>query len=659
MKKLNLLLLFLTLVLVLVSCNKDEANKIKHTVVVDSAVAPTCTEDGLTEGKHCSVCNEIITPQTVAEKLGHTVVVDSAVVPTCTEDGLTEGKHCSVCNEIIIPQSVINKLGHTVVIDSAVTPTCTKDGLTEGKHCSVCNEIITPRSVINKLSHTVVIDSAVAPTCTKDGLTEGKHCSVCNEIIAPQTVVDKLGHTVVVDSAVVPTCTEDGLTEGKHCSVCKEIITPQSVINKLGHTVVIDSAVTPTCTEDGLTEGKHCSVCKEILALQTTLNKLNHIEIASTCTKWGATYKNTCALCKTKLKKQEFIKPTGHNYVDGKCSLCNKIKIDYSDISLYKSNEGYTYFNTVKNGDDMRDLYDEMERVLTNFHTSPEYASFYKNNEELGDLYTVANFDYSKYNLTLDEAKTVYTVFRKDHPVFYWMSYWLYWNDKTITITTVTKYAKGTARMEYNEMLYDGIEEYAALADGESSEYTIALIYYDAIIKNNSYAYNEKGDPEPAQWAHSVIGDFAHSQMVCEGYTKLFELLLNMHGIKNRHVSGIANGDHSWNLVRMDNNLWYNFDLTWGDTTDNTYKYFCALDSDFTTHTPKPANQLGMYFNYTLPPRATVRFTSDETLELGEVFTTGNSKYALSSSTTVKHISGARPSNGKILYNGKVYSLEN
>lgn len=39
-----------------------------HTVAVDPAVEPTCTETGLTEGQHCSVCQAILTAQATIEK---------------------------------------------------------------------------------------------------------------------------------------------------------------------------------------------------------------------------------------------------------------------------------------------------------------------------------------------------------------------------------------------------------------------------------------------------------------------------------------------------------------------------------------------------------------------------------------------------------------
>ena len=55
-------------------------------------------------------------------------MVDDAVAPTCTESGLTEGKHCSVCNAVIIAQEVIDPLGHDMSESTCAQPGTCKNG---------------------------------------------------------------------------------------------------------------------------------------------------------------------------------------------------------------------------------------------------------------------------------------------------------------------------------------------------------------------------------------------------------------------------------------------------------------------------------------------------------------------------------------------------
>lgn len=52
------------------------------------------------------------TEQKVIPAKGHTIVTDKAVKATCEQSGLTEGTHCSDCNEVIQKQETIAALGH-------------------------------------------------------------------------------------------------------------------------------------------------------------------------------------------------------------------------------------------------------------------------------------------------------------------------------------------------------------------------------------------------------------------------------------------------------------------------------------------------------------------------------------------------------------------
>lgn len=69
-------------------------------------VASTCTQKGKT-GEICKKCGKTRNTKDIEELAPHTPVVDAAVAPTETTDGLTEGSHCGVCGAVLTAQEVI------------------------------------------------------------------------------------------------------------------------------------------------------------------------------------------------------------------------------------------------------------------------------------------------------------------------------------------------------------------------------------------------------------------------------------------------------------------------------------------------------------------------------------------------------------------------
>ena len=107
MKKLVLLTICITVLMLLVSC--EIGNLHTHAYGEwETIKEATCTEDG--QRVRCCSCGESETEVIYAK--GHTEETVEGTPATCTESGLTEGKKCSVCGEVLVKQETVTALGH-------------------------------------------------------------------------------------------------------------------------------------------------------------------------------------------------------------------------------------------------------------------------------------------------------------------------------------------------------------------------------------------------------------------------------------------------------------------------------------------------------------------------------------------------------------------
>ena len=125
--------------------------------VYETVTTPsTCTK----KGSKVSTCTKCGTRKTEELSLAeHTVVIDAAVASTCSKTGLTEGSHCSVCHKVIKSQETVAKKEHK--FETITTKATTTENGSVIRKCSVCGEtehvttIYSPKTVkLAKTSYT-------------------------------------------------------------------------------------------------------------------------------------------------------------------------------------------------------------------------------------------------------------------------------------------------------------------------------------------------------------------------------------------------------------------------------------------------------------------------------------------------------------------------
>ena len=258
---------------------KWEEDVCEHVAVTDAAVEPTCTEKGLTEGKHCSKCGKILTVQTEIDALGHDLETHNGQEATCTEKGWKEYVTCKRegCKHTTYEE--IPALGHT-----GGTATCTEQAT-----CSVCGE-----KYGNTLGHNYgTLIPQTNATCSATGIRSHYKCSSCNKLFA-----DDEHKTEITESDLIIPIDENAHDFGKW-----------------------------TRNDGAETHTRVCSFNNE------------HTETgnchggAATCTEQAV-----CEKCNAK-----YGKALGHNYQNGVCTRCGTERASEGlEYSLNSDGNGYT-----------------------------------------------------------------------------------------------------------------------------------------------------------------------------------------------------------------------------------------------------------------------------------------------------------------------------
>lgn len=177
-------------------------------------------------------------------------------------------------------------------------------------------------------THSYMESVTTAATCTTAGVkTFTCECGDTYTESIPAT-----GHSWN-DGIVTVEPTED--TEGVRtytCTVCGETRTENIPTLDHEHSYV-STVIAPTCTEQGYTE--HVCACgdsyKDTYVAATDHSYISEVITEPTCTTEGVrTY--TCSVCGDTYT--ETIAATGHNYVDGACSVCGAADPDAKIVEI-------------------------------------------------------------------------------------------------------------------------------------------------------------------------------------------------------------------------------------------------------------------------------------------------------------------------------------
>ncbi|MCM1258030.1 MAG: InlB B-repeat-containing protein [Roseburia sp.] len=175
-------------------------------------------------------------------------------------------------------------------------------------------------------------------------------------------------------------------------------------------------------------------------------------------------------------------------------------------------------------------------------------------------------------DLTYEQARQVYQMFRYSKPQYYFLTNSFYKNEaeSKFQLSVFPEFAKGADRAEANEKIKCQIEKMLSEINEETTPLMKEKVAHDLICEKVGYDlyFDTMAKNKFNQTIYSVL---CTDTTVCAGYSQTMMLFMNACGID---CAVMISDSHAWNLVNLEG-TWHYTDLTWDDQQDNwIYTYF-------------------------------------------------------------------------------------
>lgn len=335
-----------------------------------------------------------------------------------------------------------------------------------------------------------------------------------------------------------------------------------------------------------------------------------------------------------------------------------------SFVTSTGSKYGYKFLAKETKGAKRQQFYNDVYDMCVKFwnqtidHSSQTYTS-----SQGTKFYVIQKINFKKYDLTLQEAVSTYSVVKHDNPSFYFLpttvaysGSWFNYTDLCPLVPYESEYSSKSSRKTIQNSIIAFANKMKNTIQSNYTNYYKALTFNNYLRDNIEYA-KTNGSPSQEHYAHNVVGPITKKKGVCEAFAKVYQLMLNYIGVENIYVIGKGNGGgHAWSMVKFDNGKYYYVDTTWNQNTKSNRffakgtKAFVETAPTHVAYTPKTPN---LDYLYDLPAVTSGDYNGTrEKLKIGIARYYGSNRFgtAVSISKSLK-----KSSNYVIIASGMTY----